>query len=97
MASNQLTLDTRLRRTAGHLASAVGDDTVVLHGETGMYYGVEGAGSVAWEALVEPVTVAQLRDRIVEAFDVDAARAEADLLPFLEGLVEEGLAEVVDA
>ena len=78
-----------------HQVSAqVDDETVILHFEDGVYYGLDRVGTSIWRLLQEPRTVAEIRDRIVEEYDVDAERCERDLLTLLRDLVERGLIDM---
>ncbi len=44
-----------------------------------------------WERLDGATTVAEIRDSVVEAFEVEAAQAEKDVEDFVAELVAEGL------
>ncbi len=97
MSKPKLGPDTRVQRTEGHLASAVGEDTVVLHGDTGIYYGIHGVGSLIWQVIAAPATVAEIVARVVAEFDVDAALAKSDVLAFLADLVGADLVRILDS
>ncbi len=95
MNRSTLALDTRLQRTRGNFSSAVGSDTVILHGDTGVYYALEGIGSFIWDLLAEPISLEAIAGRIVAEYDVGRQEAEADLLEFVRGLLDGGLARIV--
>jgi len=59
-----------------------------------MYYGLDPVGARVWAMLQEPRRVGELRDVIVNEFDVEAARCERDLIELLEKMRGEGLIEV---
>ena len=72
------------------------DDIVILNFKSGMYYGLNHVGARIWKLVQQPRTVHQLRDAILEQYEVNAAYCEADLLNLLKQLAEHGLVEVSD-
>jgi hypothetical protein len=76
------------------VSSQVGDETVILHLEDGVYYGLDPVGTSIWRLLQEPRSVAEIRDRIIEEYDVDAERCERDLDMLLRDLAARGLIDV---
>jgi hypothetical protein len=76
------------------VSSQLGDETVILHLEDGVYYGLDPVGTDVWHLLQEPRLVAEIRDRIVEEYDVDAERCERDLLALLRDLAQRRLIDV---
>jgi hypothetical protein len=59
-----------------------------------VYYGLEGVGARVWHMLEKPRRIAELRDAILEEFDVDPARCEHDLMGLLTKLLAEGMIEL---
>jgi hypothetical protein len=76
------------------VSSQLGDETVILHLEDGVYYGLDPVGTSIWHLLQEPRLVAEIRDRIVDEYDVDAERCERDLLALLRDLAQRRLIDV---
>ena len=72
----------------------LGDEAVILELRKGTYFGVDEVGARIWELLQQPVTVAAIRDAIVDEYEVTAEQAEQDLLTFLGELLENELIEV---
>jgi len=68
-------------------------EAVILGLADGVYYGLDGVGALVWERLREPRSVAELRDAVTAAFDVDRETAERDLLALLRELAGRGLVE----
>ncbi len=64
---------------------------VLLNVELGRYYEANAVGSLIWELLDEPCTIADIVERIVARFRVDREQCQADVLNFLEALAESGL------
>lgn len=72
----------------------VGDDVVVLGLTASAYFGLKGAGTFLWELIQNPITVREMRDRVLKEYDVSIEQAEADLQKFLTELAEAKLIEV---
>jgi hypothetical protein len=54
---------------------------------------LNAAGSCIWEHLAEPCSVDDLTTAVMERFDVDGARARADVQTFLTAMSRLGLLE----
>ncbi|MGH2629745.1 MAG: PqqD family protein [Actinomycetota bacterium] len=89
--------ESRVVATAGQLSSDLGDgERVILSIDRGLYFGVDGVGSLVWQRLQEPVTIAALCADVERAYEIDHGRCESDMVGFVGELVEQGLATVVD-
>jgi hypothetical protein len=67
------------------------DEHVLLDVSSGLYYVLDGAGGFLWGLWKSNVSVAASIEQLVEAFDVERAEAEADVLALLEQLSTNGL------
>ena len=67
------------------------EETVVLGSESGHYFSLTGVGSDAWQLLQEPRRFADLRELLLERYDVSAEVLEADLRELLSSLLASGL------
>lgn len=76
------------------VSAEVEGEAVILSLADGVYYGLDGVGALVWELLREPRAVADLRDAVMDQFEVDAATAQRDLLALLAELAERRLVEV---
>lgn len=90
-----ITLESKIRASADQISAKLDADTAILHFTSGTYFGLDEVGGFIWNTLQEPVRVSELRDSVVDEFDVDVSTAESDLLQFLEDLAGKGLVEVV--
>jgi hypothetical protein len=90
----QISLDTVVVAAERQVSSALGEDTVILHVEQGMYYGLDPVGTSIWETLKQPSTVREIRDRILAGYVVEPERCERELIALLGQLVEKGLVEM---
>lgn len=71
---------------------------VMMHIDKGLYYGLEDVGKTIWDSLIEPRSVNELCDVVVQRYS-DATRdvVEPDVVTFLGELLEEELIVVSDA
>jgi hypothetical protein len=80
-----------------HVSCEVGDEAVILQIKSGVYYGLNPVGTTVWNYLQEPRTVAQVLSYLLESYDVDCVRCQADLQELLAQLLRDGLIEVTSA
>lgn len=69
-------------------------EAAVLNLKNSVYYGLESVGAFVWNLVQRPRSVAELRDALLQEYDVEPGRCESDLLALLEKLLAEGLIEV---
>lgn len=86
-----LTLDSLVRQDDEALSTDLEGRTVLMSVEHGQYFGANELGSRIWGLMEEPLSVAELCRRIVAEYEVEPAVCEADVLAFLEDLLEKGL------
>jgi Coenzyme PQQ synthesis protein D (PqqD) len=84
-----IALDTKLSRNDDILHAPVGSDEVVMMSvAAGRYYGLNTVASRIWELLETPKTIAQVCAQICDEFEVDAQTCEAEVLKFVQDLVD---------
>jgi hypothetical protein len=89
-----LSPDTYLVATPGHLSCELDADTVILHLDSGLYYGLNEVGTTIWRLLQQPRRIHDLCDAIVAEYDVNRDTCERDLEAVLQRMREAGLVEV---
>lgn len=93
-----ITLDTTVSRAGETLYARAGTDEAVMMSVTaGRYYGLNAVAMRIWELLERPVTIAWLCARLGEEFEVDAQTCEAEVLKFVNELIDNGIAHAVAA
>ncbi len=70
---------------------------VMLDLRDNTYYGLNPVGRRIWELIQQPVKVSQVRDSLLEEYDVDPDQCTQDLIALLNDLVNKGLAELQNA
>jgi len=72
----------------------LGEESAILNMKNSVYYGMNAVGTRIWNLLKQPRSVRELRDAVLDEYDVEPAVCERDLLELLEQLRREGLIEV---
>lgn len=86
-----MTDNTILSRRAGLMTADMNGSAVMMDIMTGKYYNLGEVGGRIWELLEEPATLAALVQKLTAEYDVSAEQCRADILPFLNTLLERGL------
>ena len=58
------------RNETKFLASALGEEIVMMNTDNGDYIGVNNVGSDIWNLLTEPMRVDQLLEKVIDIYDV---------------------------
>jgi hypothetical protein len=73
----------------------LGDESAILNLKNTVYYGLNPVGARVWSLLQRPRRISELRDALLEEYEVDADSCERDLLELLQKMRTEGLIELV--
>jgi len=76
---------------------ALGEESAILNMENSVYYGMNEVGTRVWNLLQQPKSIREIRDAIVDEYDVTPEQCERDLLELLAQLKAEGLIELRSA
>ena len=76
------------------ISSNLSGEAVILNLNSGVYFGLNEVGASIWHLLQQPISIGEIRDAIVEEYEVKIAQCEQDLLSLLEDLLASGLIEV---
>jgi Coenzyme PQQ synthesis protein D (PqqD) len=85
---------TRVEATKEVAAADLQDEAVILNLKDGVYYGLNPVGARIWELVQEPRTVGEIADAIASEYDVEADRAEGDVVGLVRDLAESGLVDL---
>lgn len=72
----------------------LGEESAILNLRNSVYYGMNPVGTRVWNLLKQPRSVEELRNTLLNEYEVDAELCERDLLGLLEKMRSEGLIEV---
>lgn len=82
--------------TTGQLSCTLSGEVVILSIQEGAYYGLDAVGARIWELIREPRRVSEVRDTLLQEYDVEPGECERDLLALLQKLADQGLIQAVD-
>ncbi|MGH7770354.1 MAG: PqqD family peptide modification chaperone [Candidatus Binatia bacterium] len=69
-------------------------EAVILNLKSGVYFGLDPVGGRVWSLIQEPKTVGAVVEALLQEYDVESSRCEADVLALLEELANRALLEV---
>ncbi|MGH9708980.1 MAG: PqqD family protein [Candidatus Acidiferrales bacterium] len=92
--TSDFTNDVIIVATKQQVSCELGEEAAILNMKNSVYYGLDPVGARIWRLLQQPRSVGEIRDVIVEEYDVTPERAESDLRALLEKLLGEGLVEL---
>lgn len=76
------------------LSCDLGGEVAILHLKNGFYYGLNDVAARVWELIRTPKTLTEIRDALLEEFEVEPDRCERDLREFLKQLASAELIEI---
>lgn len=82
--------------TKNQVSSDLGGEAVILDLKSGVYYGLNNVGTRIWNLLQEPKTINEIKDAILEEYEVEPNCCQHELLSLLQELLAVGLIEVSD-
>jgi len=74
----------------------LGGESVILALKAGVYYGMNPLGTFIWNLIQKPIKINNLRDRILEEYQVEPGQCERDLVALMKTLLANGLIECSD-
>lgn len=88
---------TAVEQSSEHLATEVDGETVLLHVESGTYYGFNRVATELWRRTEDGTTVGELQEYLeAEYDDEDPERLREDLENVLEDMAEKDLVEIAE-
>jgi hypothetical protein len=69
-------------------------EAAILNMKTGLYYCLDPVGARIWNLIQQPKTLQEIRDTILNEYEVEPVRCESDLVAVIRQLEAEGLIEV---
>ena len=89
-----LTLHSVVVAASEQVSCPLGEESAILNLKSSIYYGLDPVGTLVWNLLRQPRCIGDIRDTLVNEYDVEAAQCERDLLDLLLKMRNEGLIEV---
>ncbi|HVG43374.1 MAG TPA: PqqD family protein [Longimicrobium sp.] len=89
-----MTPDTMVVANPDAMTSSVGIETVILHFTAGTYFGLDEVGTRIWQLVQDRRSVREIRDTLLEEYDVDEERCDRAVHSLLASMAEHGLITV---
>jgi hypothetical protein len=86
--------DAVVSHAAGLVAADMDEEKVMLHIESGNYYGLDSVGSRIWELIEKPYKVRELVLELLKKYEVEEKTCRQDVLAFLNKLYAQGLIDL---
>jgi hypothetical protein len=94
--TNAISRNSTVLAAEGQVSSNLGEEVAILDLKAGTYYGLDAVGTRVWELIQEPRRVSEVRDTIMEEYEVEPDSCERDVITLLQKLADEGLVEVLN-
>jgi len=82
--------------TKDQVSCDLSGEAAILNLKSGVYFGLNTVGASIWKLIQEPRTIKEIRDALVEEYDVEPKRCEQDILELLHELSTHELIQIVD-
>jgi hypothetical protein len=82
--------------TKDQVSCDLSGEAAILNLKSGVYFGLNTVGASIWKLIQEPKTVKEIREAILEEYNVEPDRCEHDIFEILQEFSTHGLIEIVD-
>lgn len=96
MSLSEITLETTVVASGDQIACDVGDESVILNLKDGVYYGLNPVAAAVWKSIQEEKKVMEIRDMLIQEYEVEPEVCTDDLLTLLSQLAMWRLVEIRD-
>jgi hypothetical protein len=76
------------------ISSDLGGEAVILNLKTGVYHGLNEVGAKIWNLIQQPSSVSDIKQTLLQEYEVEPQQCDRDLLELLENLKSAGLIDV---
>ena len=87
-ATIALTDSTRITARPDQISSDLEGETILLHMTSGLYYGLNDVGVKIWSLIQTPTTLLELRQTLLDNYDVSPENCDRELKELLISLSE---------
>lgn len=92
-----MNLSTRFCIPQGVMARVVGDETVILDLQSGVYFGLDPVGTDVWQLLAQGMSLADVCAALVGKYEVTQAQLESDVSRLADEMHSRGLVQVISS
>ena len=82
--------------TEDQISSDLGGESVILNMKTGVYHGLNEVGARVWDLIEKPQAVKDIKQLLLEEYEVEADVCTNDLFSLLYNLKTAGLIKVTN-
>ena len=94
MGISSLSNKSRVVVSKDQVSCDLAGEVAILNLKTGIYYGLNPVGARIWSLVQAATTFAEIRDTLLDCYDVEQPTLESDIRDLLDKLAEQGLVEV---
>jgi hypothetical protein len=94
MSAIKLLDQSRIAISADQVSCDLAGEVAILSLRNSVYYGLDPVGASVWNLIQQPKTFAEIRDALLDMYEVDSAQLESDLQVLLGELSEQGLIDI---
>lgn len=91
---SKIALESQVKQCNSIYTSSIDNEAVMLNVDLGKYFGMNSIASDIWNKLQNTMTVKSLIDSLSNEYNVSWEECQADVIPFLETLISNGLIEI---
>jgi hypothetical protein len=95
--SKTLSVDSVVIAAPEQVSCDLAGEAAILNLKSGVYFGLNPIGARIWELIQEPKGAKEIVLSLLDEYDVEPERCEADVMQLLGDLSEHGLIEVKDS
>jgi hypothetical protein len=94
MPVNRFSDDSRIAVSEDQVSCDLAGEAAILNLKNSVYYGLDPVGARVWGLIQEPRTFAEIRDTLLDTYDVERSQLESDLQTLLSQLADQGLIDI---
>ena len=96
MAKGSISTNSTIVVSQDQVSCDLSREAAILNLKSGVYFGLNTVGASIWKLIQEPKTIDEIRDALVDEYDVDPKRCEQDILELLQELSNHELIKIID-
>ncbi|MDJ0649132.1 MAG: PqqD family protein [Xenococcaceae cyanobacterium MO_188.B19] len=90
-SNHKLTLKSTVAVSKSQASSELLGEAVILELKSGVYYGLNETGSLIWNLIQQSKTLEEIRDAILEEYEVESDLCVSYMLQLVQDLADKGL------
>jgi hypothetical protein len=94
IVESKVSVDSTVVAAESQVSSDLGEEVAILDFKAGVYYGLDDVGARVWQLVQQPKKVCEIRNALLEEYEVEPDRCERDLIALLRRLADEELIEM---